>query len=203
MSFTQNIATQVKRFACDRCHGQKLRCPRRADGGLQEPCVRCSKAGTPCGITTPSRMGRPNKSRKLNTGEGVPSRPSSPKLKVRSRTKALGTRPRSEMDSEDDQPQDHNSTKTTCEHASRSSSVNLTLYDTYPSIDTPALSDTAESAPPMVMNDFFQHFDFDLDFTEFTDAMQTSIYDDDDINRNGTESCESPQSKRTNPLIVR
>lgn len=191
MSFTQNIATQVKRFACDRCHGQKLRCPRRADGDLHEPCVRCSKAGTPCGITTPLRMGRPAKSRKLNTGEGVPSRTSSPKLKSRSRTKALGTRPLSESDAEDDQPQDHNSTKTTVEHASRSSSVNCTLYDTYSSIDTPTFSDTAESAPPMVMNDFFQHFDFDLDLTEFTDAMETSMYDDD-INRNETESCESP-----------
>ena len=205
MTFTQNIATQVKRFACDRCHGQKLRCPRRNDGGLREPCVRCSKAGTACEITTPSRMGRPNKSRKLNTGEGVSSQPSSPKLKSRSRTKALGIRPRSESDSEDDQPQDLNSTKTTFEYPSRSSSVNLRLYDTYPSIDTSKLSDTAEPAPPMVTDDFFQHFDFDLDFTEIMDAMQTSTYDDD-INRNGTDSCEPLQSEepdRTHADLLR
>lgn len=195
MSFTQNIAPQVKRFACDRCHGQKLRCPRRADGDLHEPCVRCSKAGTPCGITTPLRMGRPAKSRKLNTGEGVPSRTSSPKLKSRSKTKALGTRPLSESDSEDDQPKDHNSTKATTGHASRSSSLNPTLYDTYPAIDTPTFSDTVDSAPSTVINDFFQHLDFDFDFTEFTGAMDTSIYDDD-INSKGTESCESSQSEQ-------
>ena len=194
MSFTQNIATQFKRSACDRCHGQKLRCPRRNEGDLHEPCVRCSKAGTACEITTPSRMGRPSKSRKLNTGEGVSSQTSSPKLTSRPRTKVLGIRPRSESDSEDDQPQDHNSTKTTFEHASGSSSVNLRLYDTYSSIDTPTLTDTAEWTPPMVTDDFFQHFDLDLDFTEFTDAMQTSTYDDD-INRNGTDSCEPLQSE--------
>ena len=196
MSFTQNIATQVKRFACDRCHGQKLRCPRRADEGLHEPCVRCCKAGTPCSITTPLRMGRPNKSRKLNTGEGVPPRASSPKSKSRSRTKTLETRPLSESDSEDDQLQNHKDTKASIDHTSRSSSVNPTPYNTTPSIDTPTFGDTAESGTPIVMNDFLQYLDFDLELTEFTNTMDTGMYNDE-INRIRTKSGEAPRSEQT------
>lgn len=193
MSFTQNISTQVKRFACDRCHGQKLRCPRRADRDLHEPCVRCCKAGTPCGITTPLRMGGPNKSRKLNTGERKPSPASSPSLKPRSRTKNLETRQQYETDSESGQLQNHSNTKETIDHTSRSSSVNITPQDTSLSIDTPTFSDTAEPATPMAMNDFLQYFDFDL---EFTDAMDSSMLDDE-IGRIRTKSCEAPQSERT------
>ena len=43
-------ASLAKRFACDRCHAQKLRCPRVAvSGNTQESsCMRCRKAGKPC-----------------------------------------------------------------------------------------------------------------------------------------------------------
>ena len=193
MSFAQNITTQVKRFACDRCHGQKLRCPRRADGGLHEPCGRCCKAGTPCGITTPLRMGGPNKSRKLNTGERVPSPASSPSLNPSSRTKNLETRPHSETYSESGQLQNHSKKEETIDHTSRSSSVNLTPYETFLSIDIPTCSDTAEPATPIAMNDFLQYFDFDL---EFTDARDSSMFDDE-IGRIRTKSCEASQSERS------
>ena len=196
MSFTQNIATQVKRFACDRCHGQKLRCPRRADEGLHEPCVRCCKAGTPCSITTPLRMARHNKSRKLNTGEGVPPRASSPKSNSRSRTKTLETRPLSESDSEDDQLQNHEDIKASIDHTSRSSGVDPTSCNTTPSINTPTFGDTTESATPMVMNDFLQYLNLDLELTEFTNTTDTSMYNDE-INGIRTKSGEPRQSEQT------
>ena len=100
--------------------------------------------------------------------------------------------PHSESDSEGDQVQHHSNTKATMDHTSRSTCVKLTPYDTCPSIDTPTLSDIAESATPMVMNDFLQYFDFDL---EFTDAMDTSMYNDD-INRTRKKSCETSQSDK-------
>ena len=34
-----------RRSACDRCHSQKLRCPKRQDADV---CDRCAKAGTSC-----------------------------------------------------------------------------------------------------------------------------------------------------------
>ncbi|KAL2069411.1 hypothetical protein VTL71DRAFT_14090 [Oculimacula yallundae] len=51
--------TPVKRFACDRCHDQKLRCTRPQDG---EPCVRCQRAGVFCNVSAAQRTGRPRKS---------------------------------------------------------------------------------------------------------------------------------------------
>ncbi|KAH6714168.1 hypothetical protein BKA61DRAFT_56601 [Leptodontidium sp. MPI-SDFR-AT-0119] len=52
-------ASPVKRFACDRCHDQKLRCTRPQDG---EPCVRCQRAGVFCNVSAAQRTGRPRKS---------------------------------------------------------------------------------------------------------------------------------------------
>lgn len=57
---------QVKRFACDRCHSQKLRCPRSSNGSeANEPCVRCQKAGVRCNISVTQKTGRPSKASKL------------------------------------------------------------------------------------------------------------------------------------------
>ena len=133
-------------------------------------------------------MGGPYKSRKLNTGERVPSPASSPSLKPRSRTENLETRPHPETDSESGQLQNHSNTKETIDHTSRSSSVNLTPHDTSLFIDTPTFCDTAEPTTPMAMNDFLQYFDFDM---EFTDAMDSSMFDDE-IGRIETKSCEAP-----------
>ena len=66
MSFRPDNTTQVKRFACDRCHDQKLRCPRPVDGGnATVPCIRCQRAGTVCNISSPLKTGRPSKALKL------------------------------------------------------------------------------------------------------------------------------------------
>lgn len=66
MSFRQENTPQVKRFACDRCHDQKLRCPRPVDGGNAiVPCIRCQRAGTVCNISSPLKTGRPSKALKL------------------------------------------------------------------------------------------------------------------------------------------
>ena len=66
MSVRQVNTPQVKRFACDRCHDQKLRCPRPVDGGSATvPCIRCQRAGTVCNISSPLKTGRPSKALKL------------------------------------------------------------------------------------------------------------------------------------------
>ncbi|ETS83885.1 hypothetical protein PFICI_05761 [Pestalotiopsis fici W106-1] len=46
-----------QRFACDRCHTLKLRCPRVESTGAS--CARCSKAGSLCVFSAPARLGRP------------------------------------------------------------------------------------------------------------------------------------------------
>lgn len=198
MSFAQNIATQVKRFACDRCHSQKLRCPRPADGDLHEPCVRCCKAGARCRISTPPRMGRPNKSRKLNTGEGAPSHTTPSKSKSRSKTKALETRTPSESDLEDDRLEDRESAKTLVDQTNRCSSASPTPYNKSQASGTSTLSDVADSANPLVTNDFLQYLDFDLGFA---DAMDTGIYNKD-ISRDGTKSRETHRSEQTHLLCA-
>lgn len=66
MSFRQENPPQVKRFACDRCHDQKLRCPRPVHGGnATVPCIRCQRAGTVCNISSPLKTGRPSKALKV------------------------------------------------------------------------------------------------------------------------------------------
>ncbi|KAL9628576.1 MAG: hypothetical protein Q9164_007217, partial [Protoblastenia rupestris] len=45
------MAQTIRRYACDRCHGQKLRCIHQGDG-----CARCAKAKALCtwtGVTAP------------------------------------------------------------------------------------------------------------------------------------------------------
>ncbi|KID97491.1 Zn(2)-C6 fungal-type DNA-binding domain protein, partial [Metarhizium majus ARSEF 297] len=46
-----------ERLACDRCHGQKLRCTRAS--GHTKACQRCVKAGEKCTYSPPLRLGRP------------------------------------------------------------------------------------------------------------------------------------------------
>ncbi|PWY75481.1 hypothetical protein BO70DRAFT_398329 [Aspergillus heteromorphus CBS 117.55] len=53
------------RYACDRCHTQKLRCLRAHVTDTlnqKEPCLRCQKAHTPCIISAANKVGRPPKS---------------------------------------------------------------------------------------------------------------------------------------------
>lgn len=53
---------KLKRSACDRCHSQKLRCPRStAKDGSQKPCIRCQRAGTNCTVSAMQKTGRPRK----------------------------------------------------------------------------------------------------------------------------------------------
>ncbi|PWY93855.1 hypothetical protein BO94DRAFT_612388 [Aspergillus sclerotioniger CBS 115572] len=49
------------RYACDRCHGQKLRCPRSQ--AADKPCLRCQKAQVPCTLSVAHKVGRPPNSR--------------------------------------------------------------------------------------------------------------------------------------------
>ena len=45
--------------ACDRCHAQKLRCP-RSDLDSEESCSRCLNAGAHCVYSAPLPTGRPS-----------------------------------------------------------------------------------------------------------------------------------------------
>lgn len=52
------------RFACNRCHSLKLRCPRPSEldkCGPDGPCSRCRKAGAPCIVSERGKVGRPAK----------------------------------------------------------------------------------------------------------------------------------------------
>lgn len=65
---------QPLRYACDRCHTQKLRCPRSVDPdgtSSDEPCPRCVKAGVACVVSLRGKVGRPSKA-----GKKKPSRSS-------------------------------------------------------------------------------------------------------------------------------
>lgn len=56
------IEDPFRRFACDRCRGQKLRCERRTASGVGggiDNCKRCVKAKVKCVTSPPLRMGRP------------------------------------------------------------------------------------------------------------------------------------------------
>ena len=81
MSFKQESTPQAKRFACDRCHDQKLRCPRPVHGGnATVPCIRCQRAGAVCNISSPLKTGRPSKALKVQTRTGQHSNSISPPL---------------------------------------------------------------------------------------------------------------------------
>lgn len=50
---------RARRYACDRCRGQKLRCDRGYGAGTNSPCKRCAKAHvTNCVTSTSARVGR-------------------------------------------------------------------------------------------------------------------------------------------------
>ncbi|KEY72877.1 hypothetical protein S7711_11553 [Stachybotrys chartarum IBT 7711] len=62
------------RFACDRCHAQKLRCPRAVDPDKNrpdEPCSRCRKADVPCVVSERGKVGRPAKVSKRKASPGL------------------------------------------------------------------------------------------------------------------------------------
>ena len=65
MTRSLSDSDKLLRYACDRCHSQKLRCPRSLDSkGVDEPCSRCHKAGVPCVVSLRGKVGRPSKAAK-------------------------------------------------------------------------------------------------------------------------------------------
>ncbi|KAJ6043149.1 uncharacterized protein N7446_001345 [Penicillium canescens] len=69
-------AQSPKRFACDRCRGHKLRCPREDQAG--QSCARCLRADAPCITSNLRPLGRP--ARKITPGNshGRERRPRKP-----------------------------------------------------------------------------------------------------------------------------
>ena len=75
MHSTQGIAMNLKRSACDRCHGQKLRCPRNpGDEGFGKPCIRCQRAGAICTVSAVQKTGRPRKNTRTPSVNSTKSR---------------------------------------------------------------------------------------------------------------------------------
>ncbi|PSR83569.1 hypothetical protein BD289DRAFT_483259 [Coniella lustricola] len=63
---TSSAAEEPLRYACNRCHNLKLRCPRSSESsktGADEPCSRCAKVGAPCIVGKRGKVGRPAKRR--------------------------------------------------------------------------------------------------------------------------------------------
>ncbi|PYH99807.1 hypothetical protein BO71DRAFT_405130 [Aspergillus ellipticus CBS 707.79] len=86
-------AEKPLRYACDRCHAQKLRCLRAhvADELSQkEPCLRCQKAHTPCIISAANKVGRPPKSSNKKSRASSASSKSSETAYTASRRFVLG-----------------------------------------------------------------------------------------------------------------
>ena len=60
MGERQNQEEPYKRFACDRCHIQKLRCTRNSSSHRNgEACIRCERARVACVYSPPEQLGRP------------------------------------------------------------------------------------------------------------------------------------------------
>lgn len=76
------MTTSHLRLACDRCRGQKLRCPR--EGPDSRVCSRCRQADVECTFSPSLRMGRPfgtgqynrerNRSGKVSGAANTPER---------------------------------------------------------------------------------------------------------------------------------
>lgn len=62
-----HLPNPVQRSACDRCHGQKLRCSRSGHGG---PCIRCTKVKAVCTWTPSTRRQSEPLSSKLPNLQG-------------------------------------------------------------------------------------------------------------------------------------
>lgn len=64
MSGAQEGIDQPLRYACDKCHAQKIRCLRSneaAKANSNEPCSRCRQAGVACTVSLRGKVGRPSK----------------------------------------------------------------------------------------------------------------------------------------------
>ena len=166
MSFVQGMATQVKRFACDRCHGQKLRCPRPADNNdPNAPCIRCQKAGTVCNISTPLKTGRPSKALKLQAR--TETRPSirSPPLSRTSSSDGPETSAHKNKDNTNSAHQRESSASRSQNAASTSSSYPSSVSGASPTKEALQIRDDS-SVTPMVMDEYSEFFDFNLDFSD-------------------------------------
>lgn len=104
----------------------------------------------------------------------------------------------SESDFEDDRLGYRESAKALVDQTSRCSSASPTPYNKSQASDTTTLSNLADSANPIVTNDYLQYLDFDLGFA---DAMDTGIYNNE-ISRVGAKSRETHRSEQTHRLCT-
>lgn len=171
MPLIQGTATQARRFACDRCHGQKLRCPRPADGSdLSEPCVRCRKAGKNCNVSATLKTGRPSKALRLQARlEACPSI-ASPRPEQSQGLKKSSASPQKENGNVPDESGREGTVELFQFAASNHTSQSLSPSISASTIPTPTGFETTSTA---MMDDNFELLDFDMDFLDTMDANMT------------------------------
>ena len=172
MPLIQGTATQARRFACDRCHSQKLRCPRPANGSdLMEPCVRCRKAGTNCNVSATLKTGRPSKALRLQARLEACSSIASPRPKRFLDLKTSGA----SLQKDSGNAPDEGGREETAEMFQHAAS-NHTSQFFFPSISaltTPTPTGFETTSTAMVMDDNFELPDLDMDFLDTMDANTT------------------------------
>ncbi|KAK4164412.1 hypothetical protein QBC43DRAFT_50272 [Cladorrhinum sp. PSN259] len=77
-----------KRYACDRCRDQKLRCLRDEHNGPDEACARCQRAGALCVTSDARPLGRP-RSTVSNTNTNNSADPLHPRKRARGSVTSL------------------------------------------------------------------------------------------------------------------
>lgn len=170
MPFVQGTTTQARRYACDRCHSQKLRCPRPAEGNdLNEPCVRCRKAGASCNVSATLKTGRPSKAVRLQARLEAYSNSLSSRTEQLSTSRAPSTPPikdNSNASAESGQEETSKLFRDAIKnHTSQISSSSVSSS----AIQTPTEFEATSMA--MVMDDNFELLDLDMDFLDTIDRL--------------------------------
>ena len=163
------LTTKVKRFACDRCHTQKLRCPRPAGDSMEEPCVRCKKVGLVCSISAVQKVGRPRRASK--TREPTESQSSTalpPNNELAQDTSST---------SFDDYGGVAQEVKVRNNAESHTNSANTPAnLDFARSAMSPNNELIPDSLTPMEVDDCFNYFDFDVDVSDTIGAFPTCYF---------------------------
>ena len=156
MSSRHDNNTQVKRFACDRCHDQKLRCPRPVNGGnATVRCIRCQRAGTVCNVSSPLKTGRPSKALKLQARTEHRSSSIPPSL---SRTSSSRKGQTSSTIVSDYRPENG-----TCSFQELDST--FLSYASDVSSQHESYQACGQNTPPSVVGEHSRHLNFDLEMT--------------------------------------
>lgn len=191
MSDVQDTVTQVKRYACDRCHGQKLRCPRLDNGGNPNgPCTRCQRAGQVCTISSALKTGRPRKGSKRQAHtDRQPSPGSSPLSRASSNSRLdapvsrVSSNKVSKSRRNEGRYQSQDAESTTPSHASLTSAI-AGPFQTRG-------DNCGENASPMIMEAYAKYLDLEVDNSKGTDLGRFDTTGEQDICKPKFRDCQA------------